>query len=328
MVISFEHMEPQPIPDPRPQPQTISPLLRILAIVGVIVILAAAAYWVFVEQANRLPFPKEAEVTVSLGYVPASPLVSLSQDRARFVPRTFAGVPEGSFVIDRIATASGEYLLVLDSNTSVSNIMRSQGDGAELAPVTTSQTMKFDLSYDPATDTFVYLSKSLATAEEFLTTRDWNVTVLRAGTERTIGTGLHAEAVPGANAAIVGSFDGTLSWRDLDALEEVLITKREQAWVFAVKPDGSELALYNPLTREVDRFDVTQGARALRPLASEKVLGDPSSLAYLNDSIVVSRSNPEQSATIFSTAGSTRELTVPHPVPGVASSAYNLSIDL
>ena len=306
-------------------------MLRIIAIVGTLLVLASVATYVFLtERTKQYPFPKSAEVMVSLGYVPASPLVSLSMDRAHFEPRSFAGVPEGSFVIDRVAAASGEYLLVLDPATSVSNIVRREqtAEGERLVPITESRTLKFDLSYDPATDTFVYLSKAITTPEEYLATRDWDVTLFRRGAEMMIGTGLHAEAVPGANAAIVGSFDGKLSWRDLDGIEEVLMTEREQAWLFAVKKDGTELALYNPLTQQVDRFDVTQGARALSPVASQAVLGMPASIAYANDSVVIARSNPEQSATLFSTAGSTREWTVPHPVPSVASSAYNLTIDL
>ncbi len=305
--------------------------VAIIAVVSILVLVLAGGFYWWMTTKNESVFPKNATVTVSLGFVPASPLVSLNADRTSFEANTLATELPGKLVIDRVLTKKGEYLLVLDPVNSVANIvMRSKETGGEpFVAVTDSPTMKFDISYDEKTDTFVYLSKKLATPEEFLTTRDWDVTTFSAGAEQVIGKGLHAEVVPGKDAVVSGTFAGVLSWIPLKGGNATVLMEREQAWVFGVNSNGKELALYNPTTVQVDRIDLSRGPENAHSVKSLALPSRPASLTYMRDKIVATLPDSAQSSTTFVIAGdATKTLEVKNLYPNVPSAAYNLTIEL
>jgi hypothetical protein len=302
----------------------------ILGVLGAVVLLAVGGmWWWFVGRDAATMFPKDATVMVSLGFVPASPLVLLNAERTGFAPHTLAPELSEKLVIDRVVTKKGEYLLVLDPVTSVANVMLRTKEGEALVAVTDSATMKFDLSYDEKSDTVVYLSKKLSAPEEFLQTRDWDVTTFSAGTEKVVGTGLHAEVVPGKGAVIVGTYGGALSWIPVSEGSPVSLMEREQAWTFAVRPNGKELAVYNPTLNQIDRIDISQGPENVRTVESLNISGRPASLTYLKDKVVVALPDRAQSKTTFMIAGNgAHTLEVQNLYPDVPSAAYNLTIEL
>lgn len=328
-------MPPTDIVEQPPLPvdqQTPPKKLLMLSAGGLLLLLliAGGVYWWFLNNDSGPLFPKNATVMVSLGFVPASPLVSLNAERTNFEANTLAPELSGKLVIDRVVSKKGEYLLILDPVTSVANIvMRSKESGGEpFVTVTDTSTMKFDLSYDEKSDTFVYLSKKLATPEEFLTTRDWDVTTYSGGVEKVIGTGLHAEVVPGKNAVVVGTFAGVLSWIPFAGGNPVVLMEREQAWAFTVRPNGKEIALYNPSTNQIDVLDVSGGPEKMQVKKSLASYSRPASLAYMGDAIVLALPDSAQSLTTFRIAGDKRELQVLNPYPDVPSAAYNVTIEL
>lgn len=303
----------------------VSALLALLLLFAV-----AGLYWWMTTKDGSV-FPKNATVTVSLGFVPASPLVALNTDRTSFEANTLNALFPGKLVIDRVVTKKGEYLLILDPVNSIANVvMRSKGDsGGAFVAVTDSSTMKFDLSYDEKTDTLVYLSKKLATPEEFLVTRDWDVTTFSAGVEQVIGKGLHAEVVPGKDAVMAGTFAGVLSWIPLKGGNATVLMEREQAWTFGVHANGRELALYNPTAVQVDRIDLSRGPENTRVIESLASGSRPASLTYMRDKIVLALPDSAQSSTTFMIAGDTaKTIEVKNLYPDVPSAAYNLTIEL
>lgn len=317
-------------PPPSPTPSKKFLMVSAGGVVLLLLILGALYWWFMGRDAGTL-FPKDAAVMVSLGYVPASPLVTLNTERTGFEASSLAPELSGKLVIDRVVSKKGEYLLVLDPVTSVANIvMRSKEAGGEpFVAVTDTPTMKFDLSYDEKTDTFVYLAKTLATPEAFLTTRDWDVTVFHEGAERVIGTGLHAEVVPGKDAVVVGTFAGMLSWISLEGGSPVVLMEREQAWVFAVHAHGKEIALYNPSTNQIDLLDMSGGPENVRVKKSLASYSRPASLTYMKDAVVLALPDNTQSSTTFRIAGDgEKAVSVKNLFPDVPSAAYNLTIEL
>ncbi|MBU0750235.1 hypothetical protein KKH15_01835 [Patescibacteria group bacterium] len=285
-----------------------------------LVAIVAGAWWYWMTQ-NQSPFPVGAKVSVSLGYVPASTLFTLSDADREFTQVSVPGVAEGNIVIDEVSVVGQSYYLELDPETGFANLYAADG-----TPVTRSQSTKFNVLYRSKTNSFVFLSKKLGSPEEFLVTQEWNVVESDMdGNETVLGTGLHIEFA--SDTLLIASRDGSLVMMGSDGVKTELL-RQEQSWIFTTQATGSEVAVYNALAGAVDIYTLNAEAAKLVYRDTQEVVSRPSAMAYAGDRLVYATGTLDGTGTAFGTVGSSRVLTVQHPNPEQPSSAYNLKISL
>jgi hypothetical protein len=151
--------------------------------------------------------------------------------------------------------------VILNSNRTTSNIYSEKLATQNATPtqVTNTPTIKFQLSYDAPSHMLAFVSGTITNLQNLATNTNWNVSVLNTvtGVQKVIGKGTYPAVLPGGIMVIVNT-QGSLSViNDVTGKEVKLLSLAAHA-PFAVSSDGKTLALYNPTTKNIDYFDISQ----------------------------------------------------------------------
>ena len=296
------------VPKPRP------PFLFVGIGVGILVLAAGiAGAWYLYSQNNFFGnLPKGAEIDVVQGIVPAGEVFALEEsDTLARVESPLAGTQ----VMDKVEDEAITYYLLGDPTTLTSDIYR-ESEGA-VTKVTNSATLKFDLTFDPVSKSFAYLSGKVAstTLTTFATTK-WNLTVFsEANGERALeGTGRAPMLLPGGHQLLVGDA-GNIAIVDTSTGQRRVLLTAASAAPFAVTSDGKTLALFNRTTGALDYFTLAGMSASYE--RSVKVTGLPTALAFAGaKKLIMVTSTEDRSAQYFSVVGG-KTLEVPNPVIGL-----------
>lgn len=312
------------LPETNPAPFLAVHSRRLLiALVGIVVLagLIAGGWYLYQQLGFSTALPKNAQVQVSLGLVPVGQAFSLDKNQLMLEESPLA---EGQ-VIDMVVDGTTKYYLIGDSATRTSNIYRA--DGGELAKITNSPTLKFDLAFDSVTKTFAYMSGEVAstTLESFVSS-PWKLTVFsEASGERMLpGAGGHTVFLPGGTQLLIAS-GGMIELVPVASGVRSALLTIEAGAPFAVNTDGTSLALFNRNTGAIDYFSLSGAAASYA--RSQKVTGVPLSLSFADaKTLIMVTSTEERKSMQFSVVGGA-SLAVPNPVAGLLPQKITISYE-
>lgn len=252
-----------------------------------------------------LGLPPETKVLVSFGDTMQSPLYEVDVHADALVPHEVPGVAAGDVVMDAVETVDGIYYLIGTRATGVMNLYRMDEAGA-LVPVTTTATMKSDLSYEPTTARLAYTEWAVPNAgvlgEGYAGVKTVVVLALPANETTIIGEGYDALMLPGGSVLVQGT--STLDAVDTTSLERRTLLARDATQPMPIlNPSTGELLVANDVSGLLDYFDVTRGGFFMTYLRSEERTMYPDVLTFAPDGSEVSVRRSMDYATIVLTRG-------------------------
>lgn len=293
-------MEPAPILDSQVQQSPVPHSWRIIALGAIILVLLVASIGIYFSKYHGFfnALPKNAQVGLVLGIVPAGNSFMLEQDKT--LVSVASPRPEMQ-VMGRVGNGDTTYYLLGDPSTLTSNIYRDV-EGT-LTQITDSPTLKFDLTFDSASGTFAYLSSVAAstTLEAFVTAPVHLSVFTEAVGERTLpGTGHMLALLSGGGHLLIGN-EGAIELVDVETGTRVPLLTLQDNSPFAVSEDGTVLALFNAVTNAIDYFSLS-GASASYD-RSERVAGVPRALVFAGKKLVMAASTGDRSKIQVSIVG-------------------------
>lgn len=286
----------------------------LLALGGVLVLLGmlAGGWYLYDRQSFLNTLPDDTNVDVVLGIVPIGEVFSFEDTKT--LGRVVTPVP-GMQVIDRVQDGTITYYLLGDPATRTSNLYKEEG--GMVSVVTTSATLKFDLSFDPISKTFAYLSGEVAsTTLNAFASSPWKLTLFSetSGERTLVGAGHHPVLLPGATHLLIGNAEMIERVEVKTGARQKLLSAASDA-PFAVSEDGATLALLNRTTNALDYFSVSGGS--LSYVRSQSVTRVPLALAFADDSTLLMASVTEdRSSIVLSIVGGATQ-SVSSPTPGL-----------
>lgn len=261
--------------------------LWIVLIAGALVLLAAAGAAWLLQKWQQTP---EAWATRQLYVVGPAPFAqAFTEQDTTLVPVSLPGY-EDAYVLDAVSGARGTYYLARTADIpGVQLYVHAFGsDTAER--LTTSDTIKYQLSIDPTSDTLAYLS---------VPNEDFNTLIERGMADvMRFENGVEQQVTEAFKVDLLARNEGYLLARE-DALyylpygenqELVSLLTVLPGTPYAINTEGTRLAVLNRQAQSVDVFDIANGIRALSYLESIAVSAPPDALSYEGEVLQVSSS--------------------------------------
>lgn len=201
---------------------------------------------------------RTSALAVSVGSIPASALFIIDPQTQSLMPLTLAIEGEELPVLDVLRTTEGMqyYVLAERSEAPRSNVYRMDADGV-VTPVTTTPSVKYNLSHDPVTGMLAYQSFDADSIEALALGEPWDIVVLdpMTGTERVLGKGVRPTIIRGGGSVMYQDGD-SLSVRAVGGGDPITVLTLPSN-VYAV--GDAMLAIYNPVTQAVDEYGLVNG---------------------------------------------------------------------
>lgn len=302
-------------PVPVPPVQTSGKGYMVVAgLLGLFLLIGAS--WYLVNQKSDTPEYTRDHLHLILGILPFGTLFDagvLGDDAplAQVIPN---GMPGGE-VVDGVVGGDTAYYLVASEDGRTSNLY-AYAHGV-WKPLTSSMTMKYDLSYDPISGTFAYLSSDVSaplqgqTLIESFSIAAWNVTVLAAdGSEIELNVyGTQPRLLPGGRyLALTNAGTTVLVDRETNIRTELL----GYDGVFAISRDGTSLAIYNRVTGAIDLYELH--ASSVSYTRSQRIEVTPAALVYTATDLLVGHTDERGIVIQSFTTGETLKV-VENPLP-------------
>jgi hypothetical protein len=245
---------------------------------------------------NRTVPVKSNGLAVAAGPLPGSVLYSVDKDTDTLVPITVNVDGKALPALDAQAGPDGSWYFILNElgPNPVTNLYVRAKDGT-VKKLTTSQTAKYNLSYDPESGKLIYQVAIDPSDPSFLMSPDWNLTVYdpATGNEQVVGVGLNPILLPGGNSFLFAE-GGDLTLGSIDATATSSVVSVPSG-IYAVDAASGKLAVYNDVTHKVDLYTLTNGASASYD-SSPDAPSKPVVLAYING-ILMAANVVDQSGT-------------------------------
>lgn len=268
------------------------------------------------------------ELYMTVSNLPASQLYEVNVHGSSLKPVVAPGEPAGDYVIDQFKDATTTYYLIASASGLTSNIFKSVG-GAPITQISNSNTFKYDLSYDPTTGYFAYLSGIIKNQADMVTMAEksqFNAVVASTyGTktitsERVITADASAvQIVPSAFMLVVEKVNGLYAYSLLGNINRQIYTSKTSV-PFALSANGT-LALYNATTHAINLYRLGGGFNSLSYVGSEKAALVPTAVGVEGGQYILAQGHATAStyASELLVAGVDTPLIIANPDPTTPS---------
>jgi len=246
---------------------------------------------------NTLQMPAEGSsgLAVAAGPLPGSVLYSVDRDTDTLAPITVTVNGKALPALDAQEGPDGSWYFILNpmGPTPVTNLYVRAKDGT-VKQLTTSQTAKYNLSYDAQSGKFMYQVAIDPSDPSFLVSPDWDLTVYdpTTGNEQVVGEGVNPVLLPGGNSFLYAQVGELLLGSVGGAATSSVISI--PSGTYAVDAAHGKLAIYNDVTHTIDLYTLTNGASPSydSSLDAEK----PDVLAYVNGVLMTASTGKQSDA--------------------------------
>lgn len=308
-------MPPQSAPYSVPSMQKSGlPRAIVVALVGVVLLaIIGAGVWFYQQQYALSPLnkalglSKEQHVSVALGVTHIATLFTVSGDGV--LEEILIPGSEPLVVLDRVVTDTDTYYLLLNQETFVSNLYREGDEG--LTQITTSDTFKFNLTHSTQTGAFAYSSGVVTSIEEIVRREAWDITLYSAsGIEEPLGEG-NQPRLDNEGKSVFAITEGKLR-RFFLSRQSFEILNMQPGASYTLSADDTMLALYNPVTRAIERYRFTSGA-GVSYERSESVATPPTALTFVGDRLLAALVASEGTPITLQFIGETASTSIENP---------------
>lgn len=223
-------------------------------------------------------------ISLSMGQGPVRIVHTLDSETGKFSEMRVARDGGDPFYVTAMTSAGEEeYLMLAQTDTPATNVYRRSSDGS-LTQVTSTDSLKYDLSVDRDSGMLAYVTSSAATTNELMQEGGGDIVLYNqaTGEERMIASG--AGPVLLSSNELIYRDAGSLMYRDTEQDEAVPLTKLPAypksgvGAVYAVDTENWEVAVYDHSSRRIDVFAIEGGQ--LLPKRSLSVSAAPDALTY------------------------------------------------
>jgi hypothetical protein len=232
-------------------------LVLVASVILILLVLLAAAYYFLIYKpmlAAEVP-----QVLVSFGAAEGGPMYGLSFGSATTTPKLFQpSIVGSSTVIDFAQDASTTYYILSKDNLLTSDIYSVSKKKPVLVRLTDVPSLKYDLAYDAASHTLAYASGPIQNAVSSSTASSTIFTLnTHTGIQSLLGPGTNPTILPGGIMILAKNGSSLEVMNSLSGKVTNLLNINPLA-PFAVSSDGQTLAEFNPLTKAIDYFNISQ----------------------------------------------------------------------
>lgn len=178
-------------------------------------------------------------------------------------------VGTGNIVSVAYFASSTPSYLVGDKSSTSTNLFSGIEGLPGLAQLTDSQTLKYDLSVDPASGRAAYTAVTQDSPHIYVYDPTFKI-------EIDLGVGSEPTLLPGGSIVIFRSGSNLVS-QEVEGATQRVLRALEPGAAFSVDAGGMRIALYNPNTSEVETYLIEENADA-GPLSSVPAPGAPKAL--------------------------------------------------
>jgi hypothetical protein len=228
---------------------------------GVIIVIVCFAAFGALLISERLHPSQASKILVSFGAAQEGSLYSISNGSSPTSPvlvQPLAG--EHGAILDEASDASNAYYLIMNSDGLSSNLYRENVAHPTASPVylTNTPTLKFQLSYDVPSHMLAFVSGTILKQSDVEGNPGWSVTLFNTvnQTQKVIAIGTNPVVLPGGIMVLLRNHNYILVVNSVTGVETVLLPIAPGA-PFAVSNDAQTLAVFNPTTKEIDYFDIS-----------------------------------------------------------------------
>lgn len=228
---------------------------KIVAVLAAVVLVLIAGGYIAYRLWDDGPFSRapQGEVMLASDSLPIAPAQVL-EDGA-LVPLRVEG--QGTaHLIDAARTATHGYYLIADQGLDTVQLYRNDlaDESAGLAQLTSSPSLKFDMSFDELSGQVAYTEASTAGPTRV---RVWGPATT---TVHDLGAGSRPTLLPGGFFAVFVQDGKLVSVNVATGERHELLELPSRA--FAVDPENMRVALYNPQTASVQQFSIARQTSA------------------------------------------------------------------
>lgn len=273
--------------------------------VGLVALIAIAGY-VYFDRFEARPVER---LTITIGAGPSRFLYTLDASTNTLAQLVFPkSETEAFFPVSWVEEGDTDYYLLAESGKLGTNIFARAADGS-FTTITSSDTVKLDLSYDPENQRFAYTLLEGTTLEELQDTSASTSVVLldaRTGSEINLGTGAKP-VILADGSQVIYMRENLLIAYDIAAKTHTQLLASTMQPIFAVDAKNSAVAVYDARSGSVNRYVLGDGV--LVPEGDSFPLSEvPEALAYVDGQLMAGNIVEQGSSRVysFSEVGSSR----------------------
>lgn len=279
---------------------------RVIGLVAGLVALIAIAGYVYYD---RLEAPPAERLTVTIGAGPSRFLYTLDAGANTLAQIVFPKTEtEAFFPVSWVEVDDMDYYLLAESGKLGTNIFSRAKDGS-LTAITSSDTVKLDLSYDPENQRFSYTLLEGATLEEVMDASAPTTVILldaKTGSETNLGEGSRP-SITADGSQVIYARENLLIAYDIASKTHTQLLASTMSPLYAVDAKTGILAVYDPRSARVDLYAMRDGA-LLAEGDSLPLSKAPEALAYVDGRLMAGNIEEQESgrAYLFSEVGGDR----------------------
>lgn len=273
--------------DTQPAEPTQRPLLRSSALLiplGVVLLLIAA-WCLYQTYAVRT---SDQHLYLSFGPLPFGQMYALKDDPTQLAPRLVNAGGRSLPVLAAEEAADGSvlYILFTDPASKVSQVYRQLPDGT-LTALTSTPTLKYNLSYDDESKSLVYEETDESDEEQLARIADHQIVFLSldSGTPTPIGVGTRPILLPGGRQALVLTQGRLLMLPTVPGAASESGLAVMLGSLMAVDADGTRAAVYNPSTHSIDFFSISESPSPFAYQRSMPIEYLPTALGFVDGAL-------------------------------------------
>lgn len=233
-------------------------------------------------------------ILLTLSDEPNSGLYSIDTKNKTLKLFSSPSLPKGNITAAAFGTKYN-YYFVTDPSTSHTHIYRENLQGSKsVEPVVSSNTFKFNVSYDPGSDTLAYLSINPTTVSTSTAKSTWDVvivnpssTAINKGTgEKTVAKGQNVSLLKGGLLALVEEGTNLVLVNTKTNASSTMLDIDFEA-PLAVDAEAGTLALYNEKAHNIQYFNI-KSAPTTSYVSSANLNNEvPQQMIYVNHQLLL-----------------------------------------
>jgi hypothetical protein len=222
-----------------------------LVFIGILLCAVVVGLWFYLKS-HPIPIFSEAApgAYVTLGEPGDSAVYGLNITQASSTPSLFKPTLAGGRTVVGYASDATTTYYLLQSATSTALVSASTKNQKMLSTITDSSGAKSELTYNSAAHLLSYV---LMDPEE---NQDVETFDTSSGARQMIATGTDPVILPGGIMILLREGRSLVVVNRVSSIESTLLSIIPGA-PYAVSPDGQTLAIYNPPTKNIDYYDLS-----------------------------------------------------------------------
>ncbi|MDB4992303.1 MAG: hypothetical protein JWL75_548 [Parcubacteria group bacterium] len=295
-------------------------ILSIVVLLAVIILILVAALW-YSGKHNATAKPLTG-FAVALGHGPARSMYGVD-----FKTNTFSllDISDANgthyFALDALTGAAQEdgyayYILGAKNAPTKETDLYTKGADGNLVALTHSNTFKYNLSVDTKEGLFAYEATAATSSTAINTTKDWRITIFsqQSKKESVIAAGNNPVLLSGMHTVVYDRNQKLYSF-NMQSQKEMQLFDIATGTQYAVDGVRNMLAVQNPITKNIDFFDIVYGS-SLSYEKSVPLVKAPDSLSFVNEALIAAYFTPTKEATTtyrFQSVGSLNSAVITAP---------------